>query len=309
MQLISAYCAVLIIWATTPLGIKWSNSSLSSCSAITARMVLALVLCACILRLQNKRLIHSAKDWHAYCAGALGLFPNMLIVYWSAQFIPSGLVSILLGFFPLFLGIFSWFVFRERSASLRKILALAVAFTGLAFIYAQQMQASVQAIAAIIGVLFAAACWALSSIWVKSIGVEIDAMRQSTGTLVVAAPLFLFYWAAFDRQVPEHWQLKSQLAIGYLVVAGSCIGHTLYFYVLRHCSLAATGLLTLLSPMLALIIGLTVLNEPLSMRELIGVGLILFALAIYSGLLMFCVGFILKILIKMRQIFRFRIAG
>ena len=27
-----------------------------------------------------------------------GLFPNMLVVYWSAQYLPSGLISILLGF-------------------------------------------------------------------------------------------------------------------------------------------------------------------------------------------------------------------
>ncbi|RYZ93989.1 MAG: DMT family transporter [Moraxellaceae bacterium] len=309
MQIISAYCALLIIWATTPLGIKWSNSSLSFSSAITARMLLALVLCACILRLQNKRLIHSAKDWQAYCAGALGLFPNMLIVYWSAQFIPSGLVSILLGFFPFFLGIFSWLLLRERSISWRQILALAVAFTGLACIYAQQVQASLQAIAAILGVLMAAAFWALSSIWVKSIGIEIDAMRQSTGTLVVAVPFFIVYWCVFDRQLPEHWQLKSQLAVSYLVVAGSCVGHTLYFYVLRHCSLAATGLLTLLSPMVALIIGLIILNEALSVRELIGVGLILLALGIYSGLLMFCVDFISKCIIKVRQMVSLKIAG
>ena len=53
MQLISAYCAVLFIWATTPLGIKWSNSSLSFSAAITLRMVLALVLCAAILVAQK----------------------------------------------------------------------------------------------------------------------------------------------------------------------------------------------------------------------------------------------------------------
>jgi probable blue pigment (indigoidine) exporter len=302
MQLISAYCAVLIIWATTPLGIKWSNSSLSFSSAITLRMVIALVLCACILRLQNKRLIHSAKDWQAYCAGALGLFPNMLIVYWSAQYIPSGLVSILLGFFPLFLGVFSWLFLPERSISRRQMLALGLAFSGLAIIYAQQMQASLQGLLAILGVLVAAAFWALSSIWVKFIGVEIDALRQSTGTLLIAAPLFLVYWGVFDQQIPAQWQLKSQLAVGYLVVAGSCLGHTLYFYVLRQCSLAATGLLTLLSPMVALVIGLIVLNESLSVRELIGVGLVLLALGVYSGVLMFCVDFVVKRWIKPKNL-------
>lgn len=302
MQLISAYCAVLLIWATTPLGIQWSNSSLSFSGAITLRMLLALVLCAGILRVQNKRLIYSAKDWQAYAAGALGLFPNMLIVYWCAQYIPSGLVSILLGFFPLFLGLFSWLWFKENNFAPRQMLALGLAFLGLVLIYTQHVQTSWHAIVAIFGVLIAAAFWALSSIWVKSIGVQIDAMRQSTGTLVIAAPLFLAYWCVFDRQLPVDWQLKSQMAVAYLVVAGSCLGHTLYFYVLQHCSLAATGLLTLLSPMLALIIGFGVLHEALTVRELIGVGLVLLALGVYSGAFYFCISFLSGRWVKLRQI-------
>lgn len=299
MQLISAYCAVLIIWATTPLGIKWSNSSLSFSSAITLRMLLALVLCAAVLRVQKKRLIHSNKDWQAFAAGALGLFPNMLIVYWSAQHIPSGLISILLGFFPLFLGLFSWLLLRERTLTKRQVAALCLAFCGLTVIYLQQMQTSWQALWAVLGVLVAAAFWALSSIWVKSVGVDIDAMRQSTGTLLIAAPLFFLYWLLFDRQLPAHWQLKSQLGVAYLVIAGSCLGHTLYFYVLRRCSLAATGLLTLLSPMFALIIGYLILGETLAARDIIGIALVLMALGVYAGLLTAGWIFILKGLMRM----------
>jgi drug/metabolite transporter (DMT)-like permease len=299
MQLSSAYCAVLIIWATTPLGIKWSNSGLSFSGAITLRMLLAFILCAAILAMQKKRLIHSKKDWQAFGAGALGLFPNMLIVYWSAQYIPSGLISIMLGFFPLFLGVFSWILMRERTLDRRQIAALCLAFCGLAVIFMQQVQISWQALWAVVGVLVAAAFWALSSIWVKSLGVEIDAMRQSTGTLLIAAPIFVIYWLVFDHQVPTHWQLKSQLGVLYLVVAGSCLGHTLYFYVLRRCSLAATGLLTLLSPMVALGIGFLVLGETLGVRELIGVALVLMALGVYSGLLISAWNFILRRLVCM----------
>lgn len=285
MCLISAYCAVLLIWATTPLGIKWSNSSLSFSSAITLRMILALLLCAIVLRVQKKRLIQTPNDWRVFAAGAFGLFPNMLIVYWSAQYIPSGFVSLLLGFFPLFLGVFSRFYISGYTVSNRQLVSLLLAFIGLAFISVQQMQVSWQSIVAVFGVLTAAACWALSSVLVKRLGGGIDAMRQCTGTLTIAAPLFLIYWFIFDGKVPEHWQLQSQLAVVYLVVAGSCIGHTLYFYVLRHCALAATALLTLISPVLALGIGFVLLDELLKVWDVIGVIFILIALGIYSGAL------------------------
>ena len=84
------------------------------------------------------------------------------------------------------------------------------------------------------------------------------------------------------------------MGVGYLAVAGSCLGYTLYFYVLRHCSLAATGLLTLLSPPLALAVGFCILGEVLSLHEQVGIFMVILALAIYSG----AINFVGRIYIK-----------
>jgi len=43
VKIIAAYTSVVLIWATTPLAIKWSNSTLSYMEAVTARMSFSVV--------------------------------------------------------------------------------------------------------------------------------------------------------------------------------------------------------------------------------------------------------------------------
>ena len=38
LKVLSAYLSVVLVWSTTPLAIKWSNSSLNFMAAVTARM-------------------------------------------------------------------------------------------------------------------------------------------------------------------------------------------------------------------------------------------------------------------------------
>ena len=131
MQVPGAYLLVILIWSTTPLAIHWSNSSLSFVAAITLRMALALPLCFVLMSILREPLIRNKRDWLAYAASALGLFPNMLLVYWAAQFISSGLMSVMFGVYPFFVGVFSLLIMRENPFTPIKVLAL-VLYQGIA---------------------------------------------------------------------------------------------------------------------------------------------------------------------------------
>ena len=98
-----------LIWSTTPLAVKWSGEGPGFLLGVLARMGLATFLClalVAVLRLEF--------PWHqiarrAYYAGALGAYAAMLLVYWAAQYVPSGLISVLFGlvltFFSATIGI------------------------------------------------------------------------------------------------------------------------------------------------------------------------------------------------------------
>lgn len=284
MQVIGAYLVVVLVWSTTPLAIHFSNSSLSFAAAVAIRMVLALLSCYGLLCLTKTPLVTARRDWLIFLISALGLFPNMLLVYWAAQYVASGLMSVIMGFYPFCVGLFSWLILRDNPFTPSKIVALFMALVGLGIIHLQQLAVQPNAALGIITLLAMCMGWACSSVLLKKLGQHMPPLRLGTGTLLVATPAFVLSWWILDGTWPSDVGYKSIFGVGYLVVAGSVIGHTLYFYVLRWCTVSAVSLITLITPVLAIIWGIVLADEWPSAITLVGAGLILVSLGVYQRL-------------------------
>jgi len=285
MPVIFAYIFVVFIWATTPLAIQWSNSSLNFVAAVSVRMLMALVVCSVLMLVFRMKLIKKRSDWFVFLAGMIGLYPNMLLVYWSAQFISSGLMAVILGLYPFAVGLFSLLLLKENVFNPRRIVAVVLALTGLSVIHLEQLALSGDGIYGVMGMVASAFLFALSSVWVKAIGASVNPLRQSTGVLVLAVPALLITWFFIDGKLPQEIDQRSLLGVSYLAIAGSVIGHTLFYYVLRTCSMVSVSLIPLITPVMALSIGAVVANERVSSKTILGSALVLLSLAVYHGIL------------------------
>lgn len=283
MQVISAYILVVVVWSTTPLAIHFSNDSFTFVTAITLRMLFAFVCCYALLKFMKEPLIKHRRDWLSYAASALGLFPAMLLVYWAAQYIPSGLMSVVMGVYPFFVGVVSYFVLKENTFTISRCIALACAVTGLAVINIDQMSLGKEAVWGVLTMIFVCVLWAFSSVYVKKLGSDISPVRQGTGSVAVALPFFLVAWLFMDAEVPQSVSQKSVWAVTYLVIVGSVISHTLWFYVLREFSVSSVALIPLMTPVMAITWGILFAEESLSSNTVLGAGIILFSLALYQG--------------------------
>lgn len=132
--------------------------------------------------------------------------------------------------------------------------------------------------------LIACVIWAISSVWVKRLGQHMAPLRQGTGSLLVATPLFVLSWFWLDGHLPSEVCGKSVAAVVYLTLAGSVVGHTLFFYILRHCSVVTVSLITLLSPVLAMTWGRLLADESFTPQTQLGAAMILASLFIFQGL-------------------------
>lgn len=279
----TSYGLVVLIWSTTPLTIHWSNSSLSFVTAVTSRMTLAFLICFALLKLNRQPLIRHRRDWLVFMASGLGLFPNMLLTYCAAQYIPSGLMSVLFGILPFFVGIFSWIILKENNFTPARIIALIMAVSGLAIIHFDQLQVGPKAVFGVTLLMLVCLIWGLSSVWVKQFGENIEPLRQCTGSLLVSLPGFFLCWWLLDGTLPEVVDQKSMFGVAYLVIFGSVISHTLYFRVLQGFSVTTVALIPLMTPILAILWGHLLEGEVLNPASMTGAGLILLSLTVYQG--------------------------
>lgn len=282
MSVPAAYIGVILIWSTTPLAINWSSQGSGYLFGVTGRMLLGAVVCLSLIRLLRLEMPWHREAGRTYVAAGLGIYGAMMSTYWGAQFIPSGLISVLFGLTPLVTGVLAAVLLSERSFTFGKSAGLAAGLIGLVIIFAGNLKFDPSALQGIAAVLLAVVLHSLSSVQVKRIGADVPALAVTGGGLLVAAPLYLATWYLGDGALPHDVPLRTGLAIFYLGVMGSVVGFVLYYYALKHLSAGRIALITLVTPVTALLLGRLFNSERVGPEVWWGTVVILSGLLLYQ---------------------------
>lgn len=278
MSVPAAYLSIILIWSTTPLAIQWSSTGDGFLFPVMARMAIGLAICVLLLAIFRIKM-----PWHrnarlTYLAAGLGIFGTMLCVYWGARYISSGLIALLFGLTPIFTSIAATFWLDERNFSASKIIGTLLGLLGLAAIFGSGLSLGEHAIAGILVVLLAVLMQSLSLVWVKRIGATIPAMAVTSGALMLVAPLLLLSWAIFDGTLPLSVTPRASWSIIYLGVFGSVLGFNFYFYVIKRMEAGQIALITLITPVSALLLGQLLNSEKIQSGIWFGAACVLLGL-------------------------------
>jgi drug/metabolite transporter (DMT)-like permease len=122
MPINSAFIIVILIWSTTPLAIQWSGQNVSFLFGVASRMSIGLVLILCLHAMLRKNIRRDRTALTMYLVGGVSLWVAMTCVYWAAQYIPSGWISVLFGTTPIVTGFFALLWLDERIFTSFKLL-------------------------------------------------------------------------------------------------------------------------------------------------------------------------------------------
>lgn len=278
MSVPAAYIGVVLIWSTTPLAIKWSGEGVGYLFGVTGRMVIGVVLALLVLQLVGQRLRWNRQARKTYLAAGLGIYVAMTAAYWSAQYIPSGWISVVFGLSPIVTGLMARLWLKEQGLTTPRVLALLVALMGLGVIFGVGLETGRQAVLGLAGMLVSVFCHSASAVWVKRFNAKLHGLTVTAGGLIVAVPLFLLSWFLQGQSWPDAVDSRTLGSILYLGIIGSVLGFTLYFYVLRHVETTRVALITLMTPVIALLAGQWLNGEVIDAKIWLGTVLIMLGL-------------------------------
>ncbi|MEY8248087.1 MAG: DMT family transporter [Bermanella sp.] len=285
MKLVSIYAAVVLIWSTTPLGIRFSVESLDFIQALAMRMGLSLVLCVVLLKVLRIPFMFSRAAFMGYGLGAIAVSGAMLCVYWAAQTLSSGLVSVMWGLTPLIVGIYGRMLLPNGKFGMNRLLCMGLAVLGLYIIFSQQVSLGEHMVVALVVLLLGINLQSVSSVLIQRLqampGYEpLHPLVQTTGALLLSMPAYGLVWFFFSGPLPEQVGWLSVGAVVYLATFGSVAGFIGYFYLLSNMSADDVSLITLITPVLALLLGTYVAGEQLHPNTWLGSLTIMLALLV-----------------------------
>ncbi|MFN4317335.1 DMT family transporter [Acinetobacter parvus] len=280
INLMLSYALLVFIWATTPLAIVWSVADLHPMWALILRFFIALPLAATILMLLRVQFPTHKIALLSYIAGSLSLIGSQIFTYAATAYLSSGLIALMFGLAPIMAGLIGRFGFQQKLAGLQW-LGMGTSIAGLAMICLSGSQRHVQPIGIVL-MLISVFAYSLSIFLVKKINADVQPMAQATGSILVstvlAALLLPWIWQYAPTHLPS---AKSLLALAYTVVMASLIAMFCYFKLVQNLKATTLSLTTVMTPMLAILIGAYLNREQLSAQVFVGAVVILFGLFLY----------------------------
>jgi drug/metabolite transporter (DMT)-like permease len=279
-----AWIAVCLIWGTTYLGIRVSLESMPPFLMGGLRWLIAGSLLTLYLLARGTPLPPPSRWPSIALLGflLLGLGNGGVVV--AEQWITSGLTAVLIATSPFWMAfVEGWLKDGERLRP-SGVLGLLVGFSGILFLVWPELtlESSGQRgfLAGIVAVQIACAGWALGSSYSRRqqrsenvLGTTALQMLAG-GVLMTAAGTVRGEWSDL------FFTPRTAGALAYLSTIGAIGGFVAYTYALRHLSVSFVSLYAYINPVIAVALGVLLLNEPFDSRMAAAAALVFAGVAI-----------------------------
>ncbi|MBI3819383.1 MAG: EamA family transporter [Planctomycetes bacterium] len=265
-----AFCACTLIWSSTWLAIKIGNDDLPPMNGAALRFLVATAILLIIQSVCRISMPRGARQWGVVAfVGVVLVGFDYGLIYWAEQFLPTGLTSVLFATMPLFTLALARFMGLEK-LTIRKTAGILLAIAGVGMLSRERLQMDPDALPAAAGVLGAALCSAATTTVTKKFGKDLHPVSLNGWSAAVGA--LILYTAAFvhGEGVRFPQSFRGWLAVSYLAVFGSVIAFLLYFWLLRRWDSTRCGMVSVLTPVLAIVIGAAVAGEKITIWLLVG---------------------------------------
>jgi len=270
------------VWGSSFLWIKLALRGLSPVEVTLARLLLGATVLFIIVAARRHPLPRSPVLWsHIAVAAAFGNAAPYLLFALGEQNVSSSTAGILNATTPLWTIVVALVTRHERSLPLARAAGLLVGFAGAMLVLSPWQDRSGLASVGAAESLAAAACYGISYVYMDKF-----IARRGIGPVALSACQLLlasaFLTAALGVVGAPAPRLDATVvaSIAVLGLLGTGLAYVLNYQIIASDGATVASTVTYLLPVVAIILGVAVLGEPVSALALAGIALILAGVAL-----------------------------
>lgn len=275
------WLVLCLIWGSTWLFIKLGLEDLPPFTFAGIRFVISVAILAAIIAIRRLSLPATRRDWLLLIvSGVLAFCVNYGLLFWGEQYISSGLAAVLQSTIPAFGLVIAHFYLPGERMTPARILGIILGVIGVAIVFSNQLDvAGTKALIGCAALIVSSAAAAYSNVLVKAYGKHLDPAVLAGGQMFFGMIPLLVIGIPFEGSpLRFRWTPMAVFALFYLAIIGSVVAFLLYYWLVQNMDVTKTMLIALVTPVVAVTLGMIVLDEELHWRTLMG------ALMIISGI-------------------------
>jgi drug/metabolite transporter (DMT)-like permease len=280
LRLVLAFAAVYIIWGSTYLGVALVSQRLPPLFTSAVRFLIAGGLMYAYARAKGIP-PPTFRNWGAaLLVGTLLLGVGNGTVAIAIQTIPTGVVALLIASLPLWIVLLNWVAFARKRPGPREVVGVVLGLAGMTILIGPDRLQTGDGLnwLGVAILVLGTISWAIGTLAAPRTPLPASqtlatAMQiLAAGVVLVPAGLLLEDWSVLAG---HHWTFTETGAMAYLVIFGSIVAFTCYAWLVRVAPPGLVSTYAYVNPVVALLLGALVLNEPITGRSVLAAAIII----------------------------------
>jgi drug/metabolite transporter (DMT)-like permease len=278
----AAWISICIIWGTTYLVIRIGVAELPPMLFAGFRWMVAGAILIILLNLRGHSLPRKKDLKHLAVVGILLLGVANGLVVVAEQWLPSGLTALIISTLPFWMVGLEFISAKGPKINFIIIGGLLLGIIGTVIIFTRDLDITVDFNVFLGGIclLGAVISWSVGSIYWKYKQVNVNPFMGASVQMLIAGLLQTLLGFILGEHNVFQLTQNGFLALGYLIVVGSIFGYASYIYAVKHLPLSLVSTYAYINPVIALLLGWYILQEPLTITVFIA------AVLIFSGVIL-----------------------
>ena len=284
-----AFVLVYLIWGSTYLAIHVAGLRLAPplVGALRTLVSASILACFCLARGISLRMPRQVA-WQLSLVGILFMSANNVLLIWGETKVPSGYASLVIAMIPILVALMETALPGGETLNFRGWIGTVLGGVGMFWLVWPALHGSpeiapttsgTRTLAGFAILVLAALAFAVGSVLSRRFRFKVDPLAATAWQLGAASLVNFAIAIPGGNLRTAVWTTGGVVSVLYLAIFGSVVGLTAYVYLLKHVPVTKVSTYAFVNPVIAVLIGVVTLHERLSPPEILGMVIILIAVA------------------------------
>jgi drug/metabolite transporter (DMT)-like permease len=279
------FLALGFMWGSSYLFIKLAVDSFGTFTLIALRLLIGAAFLWVVLRAARTPLPREPRMYgHLLVMAVVNIAIPFTLITWAEQSVDSALAAIINASVPLFVLVIAPLFLPDEPIRVNGVLGLMIGFMGVLLIVSPGLTAADGDPLGELALLGSSVTYAIGNVYnrrnVRGLPPLIPAVFQVTFALLIVGALAIVLERPWETATPD---AEAWFSVIWLGILGSGMAYLAYFRLLGRWGATRTSLVAYLLPVVGIVLGYLVLQEPIDVSLLAGTALVIGGVALVNG--------------------------
>jgi drug/metabolite transporter (DMT)-like permease len=279
------FLALGFMWGSSYLFIKLAVDSFGTFTLVALRLLIGAAFLWLVVRASRTPLPRDRRAYmHLVVMSIVNITIPFALITWAEQSVDSALAAILNSTVPLMVIVIAPLFLPDEPIRVNGLLGLAIGFAGVVLIVSPGLMGASATAAGQLALLGSSLAYAIGNVYarknVRGLPPMIPAVFQVTFALITVGLIALVLERPWETSRPD---LEAWFSVIWLGILGSGMAYLAYFRLLSRWGATRTSLVAYVLPIVGIVLGFLVLQEPIDVTLIAGTALVIAGVALVNG--------------------------